>query len=145
MPRADKVLIFWVLVALVIIVTWGVATAWDGRNITPAQADRQAQRGAQQQLTEPPPAPATTTTFPSYLWPWDDLQDCESSYLGWTANTGNGFYGGLQFTLQSWRGVGGTGYPHQHSRAEQIRRGIALQKIQGWGAWPACSRKLGLR
>lgn len=98
----------------------------------------------QMQLTEPPKPPPTTTTFPSYIWPWDDLAECESGG-DWQINTGNGFYGGLQFTLQSWRGVGGTGYPHQHSRREQIYRGELLQDIQGWGAWPACSRKVGLR
>lgn len=75
---------------------------------------------------------------------WDDLARCESGG-NWSINTGNGFYGGLQFTLQSWRAVGGSGYPHQHSRAEQINRGERLQAIQGWGAWPSCSRQLGLR
>ena len=75
---------------------------------------------------------------------WDRLAQCESSG-NWSINTGNGYYGGLQFSLQSWRGVGGSGYPHQHSRAEQIRRAELLKARQGWGAWPACSRKLGLR
>nr|WP_083441682.1 transglycosylase family protein [Nitriliruptor alkaliphilus] len=75
---------------------------------------------------------------------WDDLARCESGE-NWSINTGNGYYGGLQFTLSSWRGVGGSGYPHHHSRAEQIKRGERLQAQQGWGAWPHCSRKLGLR
>ena len=75
---------------------------------------------------------------------WDRLAQCESGG-NWSINTGNGYYGGLQFSLQSWRAVGGSGYPHNHSREEQIRRGEKLQAIQGWGAWPACSRKLGLR
>jgi LysM repeat protein len=75
---------------------------------------------------------------------WDRLAMCESSG-NWAINTGNGFYGGLQFTLSSWRAVGGTGMPHQASKAEQIARAKKLQAIQGWGAWPACSKKLGLR
>jgi len=75
---------------------------------------------------------------------WDRLAECESGG-NWSINTGNGYYGGLQFSLSSWRAVGGTGYPHQHSRAEQIRRGEMLLDIQGWGAWPACSSRLGLR
>lgn len=76
---------------------------------------------------------------------WDALAQCESGG-NWSINTGNGFFGGLQFSLQSWRGVGGTGYPHQHSRAEQILRAERLLAIQGWGAaWPGCSRQLGLR
>lgn len=75
---------------------------------------------------------------------WDRLAQCESSG-DWNINTGNGFYGGLQFTLSSWRAVGGTGYPHHASKQEQIRRAEKLKAIQGWGAWPACSSKLGLR
>ena len=75
---------------------------------------------------------------------WDQLAQCESGG-NWSIATGNGFYGGLQFTLQSWQAVGGTGMPNQASREEQISRGQALQAIQGWGAWPGCSAKLGLR
>lgn len=75
---------------------------------------------------------------------WDRLAQCESGG-NWAINTGNGFYGGLQFTLSSWRGVGGSGYPHLASRDEQIARAQILQSRQGWGAWPACSSKLGLR
>ena len=75
---------------------------------------------------------------------WDRLAQCESTG-NWSINSGNGFYGGLQFTLSSWRAVGGSGYPHQASREEQILRAKKLQAIQGWGAWPVCSSKLGLR
>jgi LysM repeat protein len=74
---------------------------------------------------------------------WDRLAQCEAGG-NWAINTGNGYYGGLQFTLSSWKAVGGTGYPHEASREEQIARGQALQARQGWGAWPACSAKLGL-
>jgi murein DD-endopeptidase MepM/ murein hydrolase activator NlpD len=75
---------------------------------------------------------------------WDKLAMCEATG-NWAINTGNGFYGGLQFTLSSWQAVGGTGLPSNASREEQIARGAKLQAIQGWGAWPACSAKLGLR
>lgn len=75
---------------------------------------------------------------------WDKLAACESSG-NWSINTGNGYYGGLQFTLSSWRAVGGQGYPHLASKAEQIARAEKLKAIQGWGAWPACTSKLGLR
>lgn len=75
---------------------------------------------------------------------WDRLAACESGG-NWQINTGNGYYGGLQFSLSSWRGVGGQGYPHQASKAEQIRRGEMLRASGGWGHWPACSAKLGLR
>ncbi len=75
---------------------------------------------------------------------WDRLAACEAGGR-WSINTGNGYYGGLQFSLGSWRAVGGRGYPHHASREEQIKRGRMLRDRQGWGAWPACSRKLGLR
>ena len=75
---------------------------------------------------------------------WDALAQCESGG-NWAINTGNGYYGGLQFSLSSWRAVGGSGYPHQASKAEQIRRAEILLSRQGWGAWPACTRKLGWR
>lgn len=74
---------------------------------------------------------------------WDRLASCESTNR-WDINTGNGFYGGLQFTLSSWAAVGGEGYPHHASKAEQIMRAEKLQDLQGWGAWPLCSKKLGL-
>lgn len=74
---------------------------------------------------------------------WDKLAQCESSG-DWSINTGNGFYGGLQFTLSTWRAYGGTGLPHENSREEQIRVGKKVQAGQGWGAWPACAAKLGL-
>lgn len=111
--------------------------------------------------TTPPVAPAVTPPAPTaQVTPtmrqrtssatvtptggiWDNLAQCESGG-NWSINTGNGFYGGLQFTLSSWRGVGGSGYPNLASRDEQIARAQALQARQGWGAWPACATKLGL-
>jgi resuscitation-promoting factor RpfB len=75
---------------------------------------------------------------------WDKLAECESGG-NWSINTGNGYYGGLQFSLSTWRAYGGSGYPHQASRDEQIRIAKKLQADAGWGAWPACSSKLGLR
>ena len=75
---------------------------------------------------------------------WDALAQCESGG-NWSINTGNGYYGGLQFNLQTWQAYGGTGYPHEHSREEQIRIAIKLRDDRGgYGAWPACSSKLGL-
>jgi resuscitation-promoting factor RpfA len=75
---------------------------------------------------------------------WDRLARCESSG-NWAANTGNGFAGGLQFTPSTWRAHGGTGAPHRASRNQQIAVGERVLASQGWGAWPACSAKLGLR
>jgi resuscitation-promoting factor RpfB len=75
---------------------------------------------------------------------WDRLAQCESGG-NWSINTGNGYYGGLQFSLSTWRAYGGSGYPHQNSRAQQIAIAQKLQAAAGWGQWPACSAKLGLR
>jgi len=75
---------------------------------------------------------------------WDRLAQCESSG-NWAINTGNGFSGGLQFTPSTWRAFGGSSKAHQASRAQQIVVAERVLAKQGWGAWPACSRKLGLR
>lgn len=77
---------------------------------------------------------------------WNRLAQCESGG-NWKINTGNGYYGGVQFSLGSWRAVGGQRYaprPDLASRAQQVAAAERLLDIQGWGAWPACSRKLGL-
>lgn len=75
---------------------------------------------------------------------WDRLAGCESGG-NWHLDTGSGYYGGLQFSLRSWQAVGGSGHPHEHSRETQIALAERLRAAQGWGAWPGCSRKLGLR
>ncbi|MBW3561345.1 MAG: cell wall-binding repeat-containing protein [Actinobacteria bacterium] len=108
--------------------------------------------GAPRPTPPPPPepecppnsSPDCAYTYRHSISTWERLARCESGG-NWAINTGNGYYGGLQFSLSSWRAVGGAGYPHQASKWEQIHRGERLQSMQGWGAWPACSRKLGLR
>lgn len=77
---------------------------------------------------------------------WDRVARCESGG-NWSINTGNGYYGGLQFSRSSWRAAGGTRYaslPHKASRVEQIMAAQQLLRMQGPGAWPVCSRKAGL-
>ena len=74
---------------------------------------------------------------------FERLAACESGG-NWAINTGNGYYGGLQFSLGTWRGVGMSGYPHQASKAQQIAAGQKLHSQRGWKPWPSCSRKLGL-
>ncbi|MDT0118581.1 LysM peptidoglycan-binding domain-containing protein [Kocuria marina subsp. indica] len=74
---------------------------------------------------------------------WDALAQCESGG-NWGTNTGNGFSGGLQFTPSTWAAFGGTGSAQGASKAEQIRVAENVLQGQGWGAWPACSAKLGL-
>ena len=74
---------------------------------------------------------------------FERLASCESGG-NWSISTGNGYYGGLQFNLATWRGVGMDGYPHQASKAQQIAAGQKLHSQRGWKPWPSCSRKLGL-
>ena len=74
---------------------------------------------------------------------WDKIAQCESGG-NWAINTGNGFYGGLQFTLSTWHAYGGSGMPNNASREAQIAVAKRVQAAQGWGAWPACTAKLGI-
>jgi uncharacterized protein YabE (DUF348 family) len=78
---------------------------------------------------------------------WDRLAQCEATG-NWAVNSGNGYYGGLQFDARTWRAYGGTDYaalPHQASREEQIAVASRVRDDRGgYGAWPACSRRLGL-
>jgi nucleoid-associated protein YgaU len=74
---------------------------------------------------------------------WDAIANCESSG-NWATNTGNGYSGGLQFSQSTWAAYGGTGSPASASRETQIAVAERVLAAQGWGAWPACSAKLGL-
>jgi hypothetical protein len=78
---------------------------------------------------------------------WDALARCEAGG-DWTADTGNGYAGGLQFAPSTWHGFGGGSYSRSAavaSREEQIAVAEIVLAAQGWNAWPACSRLLGLR
>jgi len=93
------------------------------------------------------PAPKPTQASAPASGAWQALAQCESGG-NWSTNTGNGYYGGLQFSASSWAGAGGTRYaplPHQATPAEQIATAEVLRSSGGWGHWPACSSKLGLR
>ena len=73
---------------------------------------------------------------------WDAIAKCESGG-NWAINTGNGYYGGLQFSPATWKSNGGAGMPHQATRAEQIRIAENVLRTQGIGAWPTCGAKAG--
>ena len=68
---------------------------------------------------------------------WDAVAECESGG-NWSANTGNGFYGGLQFKPSTWAANGGVGSPANASREEQIAVANRVLATQGPGAWPKC-------
>jgi LysM repeat protein len=99
---------------------------------------------APERAAAPSQAPAPAAASSGGGSTWDKLAQCESGG-NWSINTGNGYYGGLQFSQGSWTAAGGSGNPADASRAEQIRVAENLLDMQGWGAWPACSSKLGLR
>ncbi|HLK94393.1 MAG TPA: transglycosylase family protein [Nocardioidaceae bacterium] len=98
---------------------------------------------------EPQPEPESSTSAPVVgdTAVWDQLAQCESGG-DWSINTGNGYYGGLQFNLGTWQAMGGGAYaalPSEASREEQIAVATKLRDANGgYGAWPACSASLGL-
>ncbi|MFV0136848.1 transglycosylase family protein [Streptomyces sp. HMX87] len=76
---------------------------------------------------------------------WDRIAQCESGG-NWHINTGNGYYGGLQFAASTWRAYGGTAYAPTADRAtrdQQIAVATKVQRAQGWGAWPTCAERAG--
>jgi hypothetical protein len=84
---------------------------------------------------------------PSPAGVWSAIAACESGG-NWAINTGNGYYGGLQFSAGTWLAMGGGAYAPRAdlaSPAEQVAVAQRTLAAQGWGAWPACSARLGLR
>ncbi len=98
-------------------------------------------------LREPVPTIVKVGTASAYATGntvWDALAQCESGG-NWAINTGNGYYGGLQFNLGTWQAYGGTGLPSNASRETQIAIATKLRDASGgYGAWPGCAAKLGL-
>jgi hypothetical protein len=116
---------------------------------TPASAPMQA---TLQPVAAPrpvaPSAPAAPAPVASYDGGtvWDQLAQCESGG-NWAINTGNGYYGGLQFSYGTWLGYGGgefAEYAHLATREQQIIVAERLHAARGFAPWPACSAKLGL-
>lgn len=95
--------------------------------------------------TEPPPA-SVSYKCAGKGWPWSCVADCESGGR-WNANTGNGFYGGLQFSQSTWEKFGGLQHAPRAdlaTREQQIEIAEKVLAVQGWGAWPVCSSRYGL-
>ena len=85
-----------------------------------------------------------STNFAGGNTVWDRLAQCESGG-NWATNTGNGYYGGLQFSLGTWQAYGGSGLPSNASRETQIAIATKVRDASGgYGAWPACAASLGL-
>lgn len=83
------------------------------------------------------PIALSTATAHADSVDWDAVAACESGG-NWGINTGNGYYGGLQFSPSTWSANGGAGMPHTASRSEQIRVAENVLSTQGIGAWPTC-------
>lgn len=92
------------------------------------------------------PLPKRIVSMPPFPAPWQALAECESlGDLSWKPTAPSTFRGFFQFLPSTWRSVGGTGDPALASAAEQLHRAQLLQARDGWGPWPVCSRKVGLR
>ena len=76
---------------------------------------------------------------------WAALAQCESGGNPSRVSSSGTYHGLYQFSVATWKSVGGTGLPSQASAAEQTERAMALQARSGWGQWPACSKKIGVR
>jgi uncharacterized protein YabE (DUF348 family) len=93
--------------------------------------------------TKAKPEPAATN-FAGGSSVWDSLAQCEAGG-NWAINTGNGYYGGLQFNIGTWQAYGGSGLPSNNSRETQIAIATKVRDANGgYGAWPGCAAKLGL-
>jgi hypothetical protein len=120
----------------------------------PVPTNQQIAKPTQSQASkEAAPQVTTTSThsspavYASGSSIWDKIAACESGG-NWAINTGNGFYGGLQFTESTWTAYGGTAYAARAdlaSRSAQIAVAQKVQASQGWGAWPVCSYQAGAR
>jgi resuscitation-promoting factor RpfA len=116
--------------------TW---QAWRAQD--PAAADAHVQG----MTTQPEPAAVPARSTDQSVW--DKLAYCESGG-NWAINLGSGYYGGLQMLGATWRAYGGTEFAptaDQATREQQIVVAGRILDDVGWGAWPACSRQLGLR
>ena len=94
--------------------------------------------------TAPVAAPAAVAAGAIPPSVWAALRKCESNE-NYAINTGNGYYGAYQFAAGTWRKLGFSGLPHEAAPSVQDEAARKLQASAGWGQWPACSRKLGLR
>ncbi|MGW2253904.1 transglycosylase family protein [Kitasatospora sp. NPDC001660] len=127
------------------------AASTDSTTSTPAAAKRNRARiglVAGAAVAALPVAGLVTATSASAAptTAWDTVAQCESGG-NWSISTGNGFYGGLQFTSGTWAAYGGTAYASQANQATRAQQIAVAEKVlasQGPGAWPVCSHKAGL-
>jgi hypothetical protein len=123
----------------------GGGAARDGSQDGAQDAAEEEPVPAPEPAPEPAPAPAPQPVVET--GPWDRLAQCESSG-NWSINTGNGYYGGLQFDRATWGDYGGTEFAPRADRATREQQIEVATRVRddrgGYGSWPACARKLGL-
>ncbi|MFG2653026.1 transglycosylase family protein [Streptomyces sp. NPDC048436] len=114
-----------------------------------ASASASASTSASAAAVPPLPSPGPGKASAAYdcsrtEGPWSCLAQCESNGR-WHVNTGNGFYGGLQFRQSTWEEYGGLKYAPRAdlaTRKEQVKVAEKVLRVQGWKAWPTCSKKI---
>ncbi|WP_019815773.1 transglycosylase family protein [Saccharomonospora saliphila] len=114
--------------------------AYRGKHRKPSAATRHIARVAVAGIAVGAPLSLAVTPAQADSVNWDAIAECESGG-DWSINTGNGYYGGLQFKLSTWQAYGGTGMPHESSRSEQIAVAERVLDGQGIGAWPVCGAR----
>ncbi|WP_425832857.1 transglycosylase family protein [Streptomyces fractus] len=110
----------------------------------PSKAIRVATLGGVAAAAVAVPLMGATSASAATTSEWDQVAQCESGG-NWSTNTGNGFYGGLQFSSSTWSAYGGSQYAStadQASKAQQIAVGEKVLAAQGKGAWPNCGSGL---
>jgi LysM repeat protein len=120
----------------------GHVPAWMARAVQAAASAASPAQPASVTQADPPAAAPVSTTSPASSGGvnWPAIAACESGG-NWSANTGNGFYGGLQFTEQTWLGYGGGQYAPSANQATESQQIAVAERVlagQGIGAWPVC-------
>jgi LysM repeat protein len=121
------------------------AERYQGRHRAPTQPAKIVARSTAGATALALPIVGMTTAHAATDEQWDNVAQCESGG-NWHINTGNGYYGGLQFSQSTWSGYGGRAYAARAdlaSRGEQITIAEKVLHAQGWGAWPVCSKYAG--
>jgi hypothetical protein len=123
------------------------AARYRGRHRAPTNTSKIIARSTAGATAVALPLVGVTTAHAATETQWDHVAQCESGG-NWHINTGNGYYGGLQISASTWRAYGGRHFaslPHRASKHQQIKVAKRIKRHQGWGAWPACSARIGVR
>lgn len=114
----------------------------DARQARHAAARRARPVRSSRAAPRPRPAFVSAPSGPDDVWA--RLRRCEAGG-NYARNSGNRYFGAYQFSAATWRGLGYPGLPHQAPPAVQDEAARKLQRRSGWGQWPACSRRIGVR